>query len=362
MKTITPIIILFIFSLFNSTHLFSKDSKNEVKVEYAVNFKIEKAKNRTKITITNPDFKDQNFIIYLNPVQKNTITVENINYQTNSIISLSSTFIGLLAKLNELKRVKGIDNKKFIYNQFIKQNVVSKAIKELGSSEMISIEKIVDTKANLILYSGFGTAFPNNEKLKKLNILAIPIYDWKETHPLGKAEWIKLFGILTNNENEANLYFNNLKTRYFKIKNKFKNTPISKPMFSGSLIGDFWYAPAGESYLANLFKDARINYVEKKSKGTGSVSKSFEYSLKRYKNATFWINPGSKSKHELLAQNNNYKYFKALKKKTYCYSHNPNLFWEKSAIEPDQLLLDLIQISHPELHLKRNLYFYKKLK
>jgi hypothetical protein len=63
-----------------------------------------------------------------------------------------------------------------------------------------------------------------------------------------------------------------------------------------------------------------------------------------------------------LIQNKNYRFFKAFKKNTFCYSHNPNLFWEKSAIEPDLLLLDLIQISHPEINLNRNLYFYKNIK
>lgn len=359
---------LFISTLFIGIILFGcntkKNNYNSFKnqnITFAKHFRIIKKSDKTIISIIHPDNNKIDKIIYINRNEPNTIWCKNIKYNTNSIISFSSTFIGLLDKINELNRIKGVDNKNLIHNKEILKKINYDFIKELGTAETASTKKIINTKSELILFSGFGHEFPNENKLKKLNILCLPIYDWKETHPLGKAEWIKLFGILTNKEKEATSYFNKLKARYFDLKNKYKYAKLSAPLFSGSVIGDFWYLPAGESYLAKLFKDARINYVQKNSTGTGSISKSFEYCLKNYKNSNYWLNPGCKSIKLLINQNAKYKLFEALKKNTYCYSHNPNLYWEKSAIEPDSLLMDLIQISHPELKLKRKLYFYKKL-
>lgn len=334
-----------------------KPNKNDT-IAYAKHFNIIKRGNKTIVSIIHPDNNKIDKTLTFDINNSNSIWCNGKMYHTQSIISFSSTFIGLLNKLNELHRITGIDNKNLIFNKEIIKN---EFIKELGSPETASIKKILKAKSELILFSGFGREFPNEKKLKKLNILCLPIYDWKETHPLGKAEWIKLFGLLTNKEKEATIYFNRLKTRYFKLKNTYKGAKLSAPLFSGSVIGDFWYLPAGESYIAKLFKDARINYVEKNSSGTGSISKSFEYCLKKYKNATYWLNPGNKSIKSMIDQNEKYRLFDALKQNTYCYSHNPNLYWEKSAIEPDSLLMDLIQISHPELKLKRKLYFYKKL-
>lgn len=353
--------ILFLLIVFYSKG-FCINSSNKSNVDFAINFKIKKEKNRTKITIINPESTSQQTVFYLYPNKKNTIFFGDKSYSTKSIICLSSTFIGLLDKLNEKQRIKGVDNGNFIYNTYIKNEIKKHRIKELGAPEMISSEKVIKLNAKLILYSGFGSPFPNQEKLEKFNVLCLPIYDWKETHPLGKAEWIKLIGVITNKEKEANSYFENLKKRYYKISSKCSKLTISKPLMSGSLIGDVWFLPAGESFLANLFKDAKIKYVERNSKGTGSISKSLEYCIKNYKTAKYWINPGFDSKKKLLVQNKNYKIFQAFTNNTYCYSHNSNLFWEKSAIEPDSLLLDLIQICHPELHIKRKLYFYKKLK
>jgi iron complex transport system substrate-binding protein len=354
-----------IFTLFFGIVLFGckskketyKSNKNDI-ITYAKHFNIIKRGNKTIVSIIHPDNNkiDKTLTFVLN--KSNSIWCNGVLYNSNSIISFSSTFIGLLDKLNELHRIKGVDNKNLIFNKEIIKN---EFVKELGTPETASIKKILNSKSELILFSGFGREFPNEKKLIKLNILCLPIYDWKETHPLGKAEWIKLFGLLTNKEKEATNYFNKLKARYFNLLKKYKNVKQSAPLFSGSVIGDFWYLPAGESYLAKLFKDARINYVEKNSSGTGSISKSFEYCLKNYKNATYWLNPGNKSIKSMIDHNEKYRLFDALKQNTYCYSHNPNLYWEKSAIEPDSLLMDLIQISHPELKLKRKLYFYKKL-
>jgi len=350
---------IILFGCNNKKEIYKSD-KNQ-NIEFAKHFKIIKKENKTIVSIIHPDNNTIDKSFYIDKNEPNTIWYNDIKYHTNTIISFSSTFIGLLDKLNELDRIKAVDDKNLIFNKEIIKKINNEIIKELGSPETASTKKIIKTKSELILFSGFGNEFPNEEKLKKLNILCLPIYDWKETHPLGKAEWIKLFGLLTNKEKEAAIYFNNLKKRYLKLKNTYKNAELSAPLFSGSVIGDFWYLPAGESYIARLFKDARINYVEKNSPGTGSVSKSFEYCLKNFKKAKYWLNPGSKSIKLMIDQNEKYKLFDALKQKTYCYSHNPNLYWEKSAIEPDSLLMDIIQISHPELNLKRELYFYKKL-
>lgn len=361
MKLVVGTLFLSIILFGCNTKIKNYNSSKNQNITFTKHFRILKKGDKTIITIIQPDKNKIDKIIYINKKVPNTIWYNNTKFNTKSILSFSSTFIGLLDKINELDRIKGVDNKNLIYNKKILKKINHKLIKELGTPETSSTKKIINTKSELILFSGFGNDFPNENKLKKLNILCLPIYDWKETHPLGKAEWIKLFGLLTNKEKEATIYFNKLKARYFNLKNKYKDAKLSAPLFSGSVIGDFWYLPAGESYMAKIFKDARINYVEKNSNGTGSISKSFEYCLKNYQNSNYWLNPGNKSIKLLINQNKKYRLFYALKENTYCYSHNPNLYWEKSAIEPDSLLMDLIQISHPELKLKRKLYFYKKL-
>jgi iron complex transport system substrate-binding protein len=267
----------------------------------------------------------------------------------------------MLNKINGIKFVKGIDNPCYLSNNQILLNIKNQDIKPVGPIENLNIESILSTDAKCILYSGFETELPILKKLERLGIQTIPTYEWKETNPLGKAEWIKLFGILTNQSDKANTYFNEIETKYKTLLQKTKNLKQSKKMLAGSMIGDTWFLPAGESYMAKLFTDAKIDFVAKNTKGSGSVSMSMEQCLLNFQNSAFWINVGAKSKTELINANKKYNYFKAFKtNELYCYSKNTNFYWENSSVEPHRLLSDLLIIAHPN-EFKGNLYFYRKL-
>ena len=56
-------------------------------------------------------------------------------------------------------------------------------------------------------------------QLKKLGIKTIIDYSSKESTPLGRMEWIKLYGILTNKEEMAeNIFFSRiLKEKYLSL-------------------------------------------------------------------------------------------------------------------------------------------------
>ncbi len=342
----------------------SNSNKNEV--EYAQNFKIFRQKHITEIQIVNPENNsiEKRIICYSSEqyIPKKNEHIIYIKIPVKGMVCLSSTHIGMLNKINALDVVKGIENPAYINNKYILSRVKQQKVNVLGSIETINPERILNTQANIIMYSGFGKALANEDKLQKLHITAVANYDWKEIDPLGKAEWIKIFGVLTNQSKEAETYFNKIKNEYLKLKSQAKKLTISNQLLAGSMIGDSWYMPAGDSYLAKIFRDAKIDYVAKETKGIGSYSVSLEKSIRNYHNATYWINPGAKNKKELLSFNKRYSYFKAYKEnKLFCYSQNPNFYWENSAIEPQKLLNDLIIISHPDEY-SGKLYFYKKLK
>jgi iron complex transport system substrate-binding protein len=288
--------------------------------------------------------------------------MERIDLPVKGMICLSATHIGMLHKLNEISSIKGVSNRKYVDNANVLTNIKANKIQEFSGIDQLNPERILKTNAKVVIYDGFGTFPANEDKLKKLGIVCIPDYDWRETNPLGKAEWIKLFGILSGKEKMANDYFTSIEKEYQQLKREEKKINSHHTFISGSLIGDLWYMPAGQSFLAKLLKDAQVNYVENKSKGTGSVSFSLEHCLKAHKEAQIWINPGVVSYKELLELNPKYRFFQAFKTKNiYCYSHNANYFWENSAIEPQHVLSDYIQLNRGELSNKK-LYFYQKLK
>ena len=317
-------------------------------VEYAENFQLKRTESGYIVDIIDPDTGD---------IEK-SYTVEKAI--SKRIIGLTSTLNGMLSILNATDLLVGVSAINYVHSPEIKSRFEQGEIAEFGDETTYSIEKIIASKANTILYSGFGDEFPNHEKLEKLGFSIIPIYDWREIDPLGKAEWIKLVGILSGKEQEAIAFFEDVKKKYFETLELAKSVKSKPTVISGNLIGDIWYAPAGNSYMAKMITDAGGDYVYKNTEGTGSTERSIEQILKDNHTTEIWMNPGMSNKTQISKINPHAQHLKAYDN-LYCYSKNTNLFWERSAAEPHLMLSDLIHIFHPEIEEINTLFFYQKI-
>ena len=364
MKYLKLLIVGFLFFSCSTKTNSIKIEIGKSEIKYAENLEIIHSGKDVLVHILNPENHQIEKKYFIQKAKKSKVPDGYIllKQPIQSIIALSSTHIGMLQKLNVTSLVVGISNHLYVHDPLILKKYNAGQIIEMGEEGAIPVESIISSKAQVLMYSGFGKSFPHEEQLEKFGTNCIVNYDWKEVHPLGKAEWIKLFGCLVGKEKEANLYFKQIESEYQMLKKTALNS-ISKPsIFSGNLVGDIWYSPAGESYNAILFKDAQSDYVYKNSKGTGSVEKSFEQTLIDNKSTDYWFNPGVVTKKELLEFQPKFIHFKAVEKnKVYSYSYSGNEFWERSCIEPHHVLSDLIQILHPELRIKKKYYFYRKL-
>lgn len=353
---IFPVVLLSSCSDANSKEKKQKESVQATSIAYAKHFKITKKEQQTFIEIMDTESGD---------IQRKIDVTQFTNGNKPVIakfVTLSSTHIGIISKLKEELKIVGVSNIQYVANKTVQTNFKQGKVIELGEESTIPLEQIIASKANIIVYSGFGKEFPHQKQLEKLGIICLPNYDWKEVHPLGKAEWIKVFGVLLNKEKAANDYFMALEKEYNDLKASAKQIQKSECLFSGNVFGDFWYTPAGESFNAQLFKDANCSYANENTKGTGSLSLTLEEVLQKNADCKFWINPGAKNLAELKKQNPKSVYFQAFKQnQVYCYSENGNYFWEMSAIEPQKVLSDIIHITHPELKLDKPLYFYTQL-
>ena len=353
------------FVLFGCNSVKKKDvvDTNGI-IKYASNFKIEQKEGLTFLKIIDPETNKTEIQYFLKKKgqvdQKGFISID---VPIKSIAALSSTHIGMLNKIDALDVITVISDTNYIDNPFIKEKTRSKLVKSIGGEGLESVEAIIGSKANVVMFSGFGKPFPHQDKLQPLSIHCIPNYDWREFHPLGKAEWIKLFGYLLNKVDEANKYFEAIEKEYFELVELAQKAKKSPTLFTGNLVGDVWFLPAGESFNAELFEDANVNYVYRESKGTGSLQKSLEEILIDNQHTDFWLNPGFESFSRLIQEQPKMKYFKSVKThQVYDYTSKMNFYWENSAIEPQKVLSDFIQIFHPELLTDKKLYFYSKLK
>ncbi len=354
MLKFTP--ILFIFLLFACQRNQEESCCAEnfeipitLQTEYASNFDLVKTNTGYKLHILSPENGEIEKIIQITP-SKN-----------HKIISLTSTLNGMISILGEQSQLVGISNIDYIFDKKISSRYQNGEIQSFGDENAISLEKIIQSEADIIFYSGFGEKFPHQEKLEKLGITIIPVYDWRENHPLGKAEWIKLVGAITNSEEETLNYFDSSVLNYEKLIEDVQKAIHKPSVLAGSMIGDIWYAPGGESYFAKLLSDANAIYRYADTEGTASLQFSIEQILKDNEKTEFWINPALPTYSQILESHPKLRFIPALKNQTYCYSAQQSKFWEQSAAMPHLVLQDLIQIFHSEIQVEGELYFYKKV-
>lgn len=285
---------------------------------------------------------------------------EYILIPCKNIAALSATHIGMLSVLDAENTICAVSDSKLVYNPSVKDGLQSGAILSLGESQEISMEALLSSGAKTIVHSAFSGDFPHREQLKKMGLTCIPNFDWREEDPLGKAEWLLLFGYLTGKEELAKNIISEITQSYNQILKNVKNQSKEKVIF-GNFIRDYWYAPAGESYNAQLIQDAGMNYIYRKTKGTGSVTIPMENILMDTKEVKYWINPGFSTKAEIVKSNPKVKNLNCYNNgKIYCYSHDVNKFWELSAVHPHLVLADLYSII--TLNSPKNLHFYKELR
>jgi len=351
------IFLLCLFALFAC----SSENKNTVepksKLAYSPWLSITESEKGVLISITNPDKITEKFDYFIG--ENGPANATNISVSQNGLAVLSSTHVGMLGLLDEINAISAVADKKYIYNKELNDRINNGKVVSLGQETDLSAEMLLNSNSKLVVYSAFSGKLAIDNKLKKLGIITIPNFDWRETHPLGKAQWLLLFGYLTGKQDLAKKEFAAIVKRYNEVKSQSKKSNVKTLV--GNLAGDFWYAPAGESYNATLLKDAGVNYIFKESKGTGSLSMTLESVFSKLDAVSLWLNPGFKSKELIVANNPKAAYFPVYSKgEIYCYANDMNRFWELSAVQPDLVLSDLQQIID-KFNSNKKLHFYKKV-
>ncbi|WP_165779217.1 ABC transporter substrate-binding protein [Brumimicrobium salinarum] len=315
-----------------------------LKNEYAESFRIMYTQNGVQIDVIDPTTQA---VIKTYDVDKEVRPSYNsFTHQLNRIVTLSTTQIGMLRKLGLETNIIGVANHKHLCHPMSKSSVM-----EVGEIGMTDAEAFLLAKPDVILYSGFNLNAPILNKFEQAGLKTFLMYEWKETHPLGRAEWIKVLGALFQRQKEAKAIFEQIKLEYAQTTKALTKAEKQPTVFAGTYFGDVFNVPAGNSYMAQLLKDANVNYVYKNTDGTGSLSLSLEELLTSNKDTEFWLNANAQSKEDLLNQNQKFEMLKSFKMgKLYSYAKKTNCFWENSSIEPHKVLQDLGKIFHPYLY------------
>ncbi len=345
-------------------------------VRHAQGFTISTTGQYPVITVTNPwPNSEKAFTYAFIPKEKlPVITYPKDAYDAviatpiSSLVVTSTTHIPALESLNGLSKLVGFPDTKYVSSMPARKRIATGKIKELGNNESLNTEMVIALQPDVVVAFAINNDNNSYDLLQKAGVPILFNGDWTETTPLGKAEWIKFFGVLLGAEKAANDTFERIENDYLEVKELAKQATAKPKVLSGALYKDVWYLPAGESWAAQFMEDANTNYLWADTNGTGSLSLSLEAALEKGQEAEFWISPGQYTSYQQLdAANSLYQKFEAYNKKNvygFAGTTGPTgglLYYELAPQRPDLVLKDLVSIFHKELLPDYIPYFFKPL-
>lgn len=297
------------------------------------------------------------------------VKTDTVRTPLESNLVFTAPHCQLLTELGCQNAITGVCDKDYINIPDIKSRAqadakVAHPIMDCGSSMQPDIERIIALHPEALLIS----PFENNGGYGKLDKLRIPIIetaDYMETSPLGRAEWIKLYGLLLSSS-KADSLFSAIEKEYLQLKAEAAKLPLGLSILTERKTGNVWYVPGGKSTMGILLRDAHAKYIFADDQHSGSLSMSPEQIIAKGNQIDAWalkyFGGNALTKNELLAEYQGYQALKAFQSgNIYETDTSREPYFELTSFHPEILLREFIILSHPEAGDKfGKLRFYKK--
>ena len=347
---------------------------NPVEIEYAKGFSIRDYGSYYLLRVKEPWPEAETSFRYLlaedgAKIPEDIQYDEKINIPIQTIAVTSTTHIPSLEILDAEEALVAFPGLHYISSPDTRKRIAEGKISELGRNEDLNTEVLLDLQPDVLV------GFAINGNLGDLQIIdqgGIPVLynsDWTEVSPLGKAEWIKFFGVLFGKLPEATAFFEEIEHQYLTAKQLAQKADHHPTVLAGAMYKDQWYLPAGESWHAQFIQDAGGRYLFGETEGTGSLSLSLETVLSQGTGADYWIGPAQFETYEAMRDASpHYTRFAAYQQRNiYTFASSKGetggiLYYELAPNRPDLVLQDLISIFHPRLLPGYTPVFYKPLK
>lgn len=284
------------------------------------------------------------------PVLPKGVTVIDLPIQR--FICMTSLQLSSFIRLGATEKVVGISSTRFLANEAMNRQLKEGTTRKIGIEGNFDPEIILSLSPEVILISPFKQG--GYDAMKEVGIPLLPHLGYKETTPLGQAEWIKLTGLLIGEAEKAIGIFKQIEKKYNQLKSLTAHVTERPVVLSGEIHGGSWYAVGGKSFLAEIFKDAGADYVFKDDPRSGGIYLDFETVYNQADKPRYWriLNnyPGMYTYEVLKAQDARYADFRAFREKGVIYCNmREKAYYENMPMEPDLLLADFIKVFHPEL-------------
>lgn len=269
------------------------------------------------------------------------------------MIPFSIVHAGLALELGCADAIVGIADMQYVRIPHILQMHGQGKLVDVGNSMNPSVEKVMDASPDALLVSPFdgGGGFG---RFEEAGIPIIECADYMEPSALGRAEWMKFYGLLMGRGKAADSLFAVVDSTYSALKSLAASSQTRRSVVLDKKTGSVWYLPGGRSTIGTMLADAGADYPFAANTDAGSLALPFESVLEKAGDADIWLfryGGSTPATYDgLLSEFSGYGKLKAFRERM-CYGCNVDktLFYEETPFRPDFLLRDFVQVVHPEI-------------
>ena len=294
-------------------------------------------------------------------------------------VVFTTVHCSLLSMLHREASVAGVADLKYIKAPYVQEGVAAGRIVDCGDGMSPVIEKIIDLHPDALLLSPFENSGGYGQ-LEEIDIPIVECAEYMEPSPLGRAEWVRFYGLLYGCEHEADSLFALVDSSYHALRHtvmqesrnpvmsesRHPDTAPKTSVLVDKVTGSVWYVPGGRSTIGQMLSDAGARYPWASDDRSGSIALPFETVLERAGDCDVWLLRYSGqqplTRQQLLSEHRGYNQFRSFREgRVYGCNVEQSMFYEDSPFRPDLLLSDFIKILHPDIPDLPALRYYHKV-
>lgn len=166
----------------------------------------------------------------------------------------TSTMLVLLDEIGEVDAVAGMDGDYTTVPSF-RRKIKEKKISFLADGMVLDKEKLAALKPETVFFSPAAGDQAEIQKILDCGAVPVPIWDWREPDPLGRARWAELEAAFFGKSEEAAALFRETEQRYRKIAEEVARRQLRPQVIFHLPVNGQWRMPSGNSFTASAVRD-----------------------------------------------------------------------------------------------------------
>jgi len=272
-------------------------------------------------------------------------TTGHLPLPLSRIAVVSTTHLSYLHALGGLDIVVGAAHLDRLVDPDL-MTLVKDVVPDIGTANGLDRELLVALAPQALLDYPFGQGDATNTLP---SVPRIAVTEYLEEDPLGRAEWLRFFGVLLGRERTADSLYKAIAARYAAALHSEGNA--HPRVFFGSSWQGRWYVPPGNSYMAQLIADAGGEYCFSSIKAGENVAMDLEQVLDETARSDHFgavlANSASTDPTVLAGGDRRIAGMKAVSQGGFVGNSARSDFFGRALLEPDLVLRDLRCIFHP---------------